>query len=129
MYNDFICRMDWCVKPYSEANHSPVAIVNNKEQHTLIRINALPGQEILLDGSGSYDPDGDSLVYNWWYYPEPGSYPGDVLIKNASGNPAGIVVPLGAVGKEIHIIFEVKDDNPIGSLFDYARVIISVGKP
>ena len=26
--NDFAARMDWCVQPYTEANHHPVAVVN-----------------------------------------------------------------------------------------------------
>ncbi len=28
MWNDFRARMDWCVKPYEEANHNPIAAVN-----------------------------------------------------------------------------------------------------
>jgi MYXO-CTERM domain-containing protein len=26
---------------------------------------AYPGETVVLDGSGSYDPDGDALVYDW----------------------------------------------------------------
>ena len=28
MFNDFRARMDWCVKPYDQANHNPVAAFN-----------------------------------------------------------------------------------------------------
>ena len=55
--NDFRARMDWCVKPYKEANHHPVAIVNGDKGTGIIQINAKPGKVIVLNAGKSYDPD------------------------------------------------------------------------
>ena len=35
-------------------------------------------------------------------------------------------VPTGAGGKQVHIILEVRDRNPIASLYDYCRVVVDV---
>ena len=56
---DFAARADWCVQSYEEANHPPVAV--SKSDLNLI---AKPGNRINLSAKGSYDPDGDDLLYN-----------------------------------------------------------------
>lgn len=67
--NDFAARMDWCVNGYERANHPPVArLAGNTE------VRVKPGEKIILDASGSSDPDGDALQYKWIHYPEPGDY-------------------------------------------------------
>ncbi|MCM2370148.1 DUF1593 domain-containing protein [Aporhodopirellula aestuarii] len=43
--NDFAARMDWCVKPYDQANHNPVAIVNGDKTRGLIEVKASAGTE------------------------------------------------------------------------------------
>ena len=67
--NDFAARLDWCVRPYAEANHPPVAKVDG-ERELQVRV----GETIILDASGSTDPDGDQLSYRWIHYPEPGTF-------------------------------------------------------
>ncbi|MGC6430016.1 MAG: nucleoside hydrolase-like domain-containing protein [Jejuia sp.] len=126
MYNDQICRMDWCVKPFKEANHHPVAVFNGDVSNTIIRGNANTGEIIDLDASKSYDPDDDQLIYNWWIYKEPGTYSGNVLIENNIKSKAKLHIPTGAMGSQIHLILEVKDDNKIAPLFDYRRIVIDV---
>jgi hypothetical protein len=126
MYNDFKCRMDWCVKPYEEANHHPKAVLNGDEKDEISRVTAHPGETINLDASGSHDPDDDPLAFSWWVYKEAGSYPNDVAIAEPDAVATTVTVPDDAAGKQIHVILEVRDKNPIGSLYDYRRIVIDV---
>lgn len=126
MYNDFICRMDWSVKSYEEANHHPKAIFNGNEGDNIIHLVALPGDTVLLDASNSFDTDGDKIEIKWWQYHEAGTYPGNILIPNSHSANTKIFIPTGAAGSQIHIILELKDRNEIASLFDYRRIVIDV---
>jgi len=126
MYANQICRFDWCVKPFSEANHHPIAAINGDASDAILRLKAKAGEELTLDASASADPDGDPLIYSWWQYEEAGTYPGRVFIDGAAAPKAAVHVPTGAGGKQIHIILELRDDNPIASLRDYRRVVIDV---
>ncbi len=128
MYNNQKCRMDWCVKPYSEANHHPVAVLFGNEKNKTVHVEILPGDTLKLDASNSYDPDGDSLLFSWWQYAEAGTYPGTILIHNSNKTKSAIIIPSGAAEKKIHLILEVQDTNTIGPLFDYRRVVIDVLK-
>ena len=85
------------------------------------------GEQLVLDGSASTDPDGDTLKHHWWIYPEACTYMGkDFEFQKATTATIEIVVPKEAKGKTIHIIYELKDENPMVSLTDYRRVILSV---
>ena len=77
MFNNQRCRMDWCVKPYEEANHHPRAVLNGIEDDVITILDADPGQNIDLDASDSRDPDGDPLAFRWWVYGEAGTYGGE----------------------------------------------------
>ncbi|WP_347841294.1 nucleoside hydrolase-like domain-containing protein [uncultured Draconibacterium sp.] len=125
-FNDFQCRMDWCFQPFEKANHNPNAAVNGDRSNRIVFLNAKPGEQILLDGSASSDPDGDELEFLWWCYAEAGTYPEKLELKNAENQTFNFVVPKDAKGKEIHIILEVQDKNEIASLFDYGRIVINV---
>lgn len=127
-YNNFKCRMDWCVKDYENANHHPVAAISGNQKNTILKMNALAGETLEFDASMSYDPDGDELEYNWWIYQEAGTYPGTIPVRNHTKAKSSIEVPSGAGGKQIHLILEVKDNNPIASLYDYRRIVINVNE-
>jgi len=118
--------MDWCVKPFAEANHHPVAAFNGDKRDTIVRLKALGGEELDFDASASTDPDGDELTYSWWQYEEAGTYPGRVFIERADAAKAKAHIPTGAGGKQIHVILEVRDKNLIASLRDYRRVVVDV---
>ena len=126
MFNDLRARMDWCVKEFNEANHNPVAAVNDDKGNDIIHLHASPGQKLTLDASASSDPDGDNITFQWWVYKEAGTYPGSVTITNPDEGMTRVTVPTDSAGKEIHIILEVLDDNPEIGMYDYRRVVLEV---
>lgn len=126
MFNDFQCRMDWCVEEFENANHNPIAAINGDSEEKIHFMNAEAGQTIELDASASYDPDGDTLAFNWWIYDEAGTYEKQVVLNGADMPVASLQVPKDSKGKEIHLILELTDNNKIASLYDYRRVVIEI---
>lgn len=125
LQNDFAARADWCVKSYKEANHPPVV-----NQRQVKDITAKPGAKIKLSVAGSTDPDGNSLSYQWYVYPEPSTFIADgpvskdaVPIYNAYKATASVTAPNGK--GSLHFICAVTD-NGKPALTRYARVIVNV---
>ncbi|MDB4584468.1 DUF1593 domain-containing protein [Draconibacterium sp.] len=125
-FNDFQCRMDWCFQSYEKANHNPVAAVYEDKSNKVVNFKARAGEEIIFDASASSDPDNDKLDFLWWNYFESGTYPKKIDLKKANKSRLKFIVPQDASGKEIHIILEIKDKNPIGSMYDYRRIVVDV---
>ena len=121
---DFQARMDWCVKPFDEANHPPVPVLNGQQGLSAVGIMAKPGQTIELTATGSSDPDRNELSYRWFVYPEVGSFGHDLRIENSSES-ASLTIPADAAGKTVHVILEVHDDG-IPPLTRYRRAVIQV---
>jgi len=127
--NDFAARMDWTIKPYSEANHPPVPRLGHPD-----RLTAKPGEKVTLHAEGSTDPDGDALSYRWFYYSEPGSFTtssartgAPVAIDGADTPTASFTVPTTRVLRNgtMHFILAVTDDGS-PKLTRYRRVIVDV---
>lgn len=127
--NDFMARIEWCVKSYDEANHPPRVVVNGDNSIDVLRIKAKATEVVKLDATGSSDPDGDKLSYEWIYYPEPGTYGGRhdlnaVKIENKNAKNTSLDMPEDvAKGETIHIILIVTD-NGKSNLTRYRRVVI-----
>ncbi len=118
--NDFAARMEWTTKPYAEANHPPVAILNHPD-----RITVHSGEDFALDGRAT-DPDGDSVSLVWFQYPEAGSYKGEVKIKNAENMPhVDLAAPKVDKPETVHFILKVTDKGS-PPLSRYKRVIVTV---
>ena len=117
--NDFAARMDWTTKPYREANHPPVIVL---DQPAAITVQS--GKHFSL-GAHATDPDGDSLTYYWFQYPEAGTYRGS-LDFGAEDMP-GIYMAAPKVDKpeSIHFILRVTDKGT-PPLSRYKRVIVTV---
>jgi hypothetical protein len=116
----FQARMDWCIKPYEEANHEPVAVIDGEAS---IKIN--PGEKVKINAKGSYDPDGDKLSYKWWIYKEAGSYQGKFKLSGEHCEEVTIEIPLDAPAGIIHLILSLTDDGK-PALTSYRRIIITV---
>lgn len=123
--NDFAARMDWSIKSkYEDANHHPIAVLNDDKSRKVLEVPASAGAKIELSTKGSSDPDGDALSYAWSYYKEPGTYGGSVEVANNNESTATVSIPSDAAGKKIHIILEVYD-NGAPNLYAYRRVIVT----
>jgi hypothetical protein len=122
--NDWAARADWCVKSYREANHAPIVNLAVPKD-----IEAAPSSTVKLSVAGSSDPDGDRLSFSWWQYREPGTYKGEVPVRDADKATASIQIPADAKpGDTIHLIAEVTDSGK-PPLTRYTRVIITVRSP
>lgn len=117
--NDFAGRMDWCTKTYKEANHPPVPVVDHKQ------ITVKSGEGFGLDASGSTDPDGDSISFLWFLYPEAGSYKKPINISAENVHSIYVVAPEVEKKETIHIILKVTDKGT-PTLSRYKRVIVTV---
>jgi hypothetical protein len=126
--HDFVARMDWTVKPYAEANHPPIARLAHAPN-----LAARPGERVTLSATGSTDPDGDALAYEWFHYGEPGGFSvqdgrtgAPLKIENAQSPQASFVVPKNAFRLgTLHVILAVTD-NGTPALTRYQRVIVTV---
>jgi hypothetical protein len=128
MWNDLKARMDWCVEPFQKANHHPSACLNSDTTDAITFLSAKAGDQLSFDASGSTDPDGDSLRYYWWIYPEAGrkAYGKELPISHSDAEKIQLSIPGDARGKELHLILEVWDQSDIVPLADYRRVVINV---
>jgi hypothetical protein len=90
--NDFAARMDWTIKDAKNANHNPELVVNGTAGKAPLLVNATVGVPLTLDAAGTRDPDGHTLKYTWFFYPEAGTgIPGHPVF--AGGRP-----PVGGGG-------------------------------
>lgn len=120
LQNDFAARADWCMKDYSNVNHTPDVKLNHAEN-----IYAKPGESVKLSGMAS-DPDGNKLSYNWWQYKEAGTYDKMVNLTNPNESEMKFAVPGDTKsGQTIHFILEVKD-NGTPFLTKFKRVIVTI---
>ena len=119
--NDFAARMDWSIKPYKDANHPPVTVLNHAETFTV-----KSGEHFQLDARGSTDPDGDSLSFYWFQYREAGTYKGPVAFCSAENLArVSLVAPKVEKKETVHFILRVTDKgNP--PLSRYKRVIATI---
>jgi hypothetical protein len=125
--NDFAARIAWSVADaYGDANHPPALSVNGQRGLAPVEITAKPGETIRLSARGSRDPDGDTLRFRWWHYPEPGGQ-AEALQSAAFSAPnapeTSLALPDSAAPQTFHIILEVTDSGT-PPLTRYRRVLV-----
>lgn len=127
--NDFAARMDWTIRPYSQANHPPRVKLAHPD-----RLTAKMGDRVDLSAALSSDPDGDTLSYQWFYYGEAGSFVvsaarsgAPIKIEDADKAKAWFTVPTNRVFRtgSLHVLVAVTDGGT-PALTRYKRVIIDV---
>lgn len=120
--NDFAARMLWTTQSFSDANHPPIPKLAHSDQ-----ITVKSGEQFHLNADGTSDPDGDSISYLWFQYPEAGTYPGIVSFRPYSPNLYDLPVsaPIVKETQTIHFILKVSDKGT-PALTRYKRVIVTV---
>ena len=138
--NDFAARMDWTIKDYAHANHTPTVIVNGQSGSAPIVIHAEVGQPVVLDASTTRDPDDQTLHFSWFHYPEAGGTGTNlsaVTISEEHGPKATVtatavcrdpwlpnIIKCTGTGTA-HVILAVTDDGS-PPLTSYRRIILTV---
>jgi hypothetical protein len=119
--NDFAARMQWTTKSFSECNHPPVPMAVS--DHLTVK----SGQPFHLSAAGATDPDGDSISYLWFQYPEAGTYKGVVSFRPYSPNlyDLPVTAPVVDTIQTIHFILKVTDKGT-PPLTRYKRIIVTV---
>jgi hypothetical protein len=138
--NDFAARMTWTVADFAHANHNPIAVVDGKGGTAPLEMDVTAGQAIILDASGSSDPDaGQALSYRWFHYAEAGLADGNLASLSLAGagtkkltvhvdSPCHALwlpmIPCRGSGVA-HVILAITD-NGSPRLTSYRRVILHV---
>ncbi len=121
LQNDFRARLDWCVRDFAHANHPPVPRVDGE-----LTRGIESGERVILDASSSTDPDGQTLRFQWFHYPEPGTYRGKpIVIENDLSAKASFLAPPVASAQTLHVILVVSDSGS-PQLTRYKRVVFTV---
>ena len=119
--NDFAARMDWTVKPRAEANHPPAPRLRHPAE-----ISVRSGERFELDARGTTDPDGDSLSFFWFQYPEAGTSKAQFQISSAPNMArVGVTAPTVTQAETTHFILRVTDKGR-PPLSRYRRVVVTV---
>ena len=121
IFNNFAARMDWAKN--GKGNRNPVVFINKNKGINPIEIVCKTGEEIKLDASKSFDPDGNQLQFKWWVVSEAGIYSKGIRILNGESPIATVYIPKDVSGQEFHIICQVTDDG-VHNLTSYRRVIL-----
>lgn len=151
---DFAARMQWTVNPSNStgtaSNRQPVAVVNGSCE--TLELSYTFGSSVILDASQSWDPDGDSLSFDWFHYRDPsfrleGNIPrisqnvtfdpvdASGSIVNATPNDNEVsprrsapargpfLIEFNNLAQTIHVILTVRDDRTM-PLVNYRRIIL-----
>lgn len=126
----FRARLDWCIKPYEEANHLPFRKipgrkVNRKSGAAREATRVKAGSRVILKTGAWTDPDGDSLSYNWHILREAGAYGGEITIRQTPREPTYFTAPATGKPETVHLLLTVTD-NGTPFLSRYQRFIFRI---
>lgn len=118
-------RLDYSIKNPDEVNHEPVPIVNGINNKEIGVLETSPGSTIQFDASNSFDPDGDRINYNWFFYAEASTITELPIIMDSSAEKVKFHIPNTLHDGTLHLILELKDLANT-SLKSYKRIIIKI---
>ncbi|MDP9421714.1 MAG: DUF1593 domain-containing protein [Pseudomonadota bacterium] len=119
--NDFAARMDWTTRKPADANHPPVVRLAHSD-----RLTVKSGESVVLSALGTTDPDGDSLSYWWFQYPEAGTLASPIALWAAENLYAtGFTAPAVQRPEQVHFILRVTDKGA-PALSRYRRVVVTI---
>lgn len=118
--NDFAARMRWTTQSYGNANHPPRPVLAHAD-HLTVRA----GSPIRLDATGTTDPDGDSLSYQWFQYGEAGSLKSPLQFGADNQVRVTVMAPDVEQPETVHIVLRVTDKGT-PALSRYKRVIVRI---
>lgn len=123
--SSFENRLDFSIKDPKEVNHEPIIVLDGENSIDISEIESEPGSTITLDASESYDPDGDKISYNWFFYPEASSTVNLPVIGDPSADKIEVNISKSLAGETLHLVLEVEDTGS-PSLKWYKRMVIKV---
>lgn len=124
LQNDFNNRLNWSVNAGNKVNHCPIIKVNLYSNKQIIEFNASSNTRINIDASDTFDPEGDILVFSWWFYTDASDYKKEINIKlTRNKKKISFLIPSDAEGKTLHLILEVTD-NGTPPLTSFKRIVI-----
>ncbi|WP_428334757.1 nucleoside hydrolase-like domain-containing protein [Novosphingobium sp.] len=119
--NDFAARMDWTVTDRAHANHPPTIRLAHGDH-----LAARAGDFVRLSALGTSDPDGDSLSYHWFVYPEAGTCAMAIPLSSADNvYQTSFTAPKVDRACDAHFILRVTDKGT-PPLTRYGRVVVSI---
>jgi hypothetical protein len=119
--NDFAARIGWTTLPYAKANHPPIVRLDHAD-----RLTVTAGRAFALSAEGSSDPDGDSLSFHWFHYPEAGSWKTPITPGGADNiYKVGFVAPNVTREETAHFVVAVTDKGG-PPMTRYRRVIVTI---
>ncbi|KAK8017068.1 hypothetical protein PG993_015257 [Apiospora rasikravindrae] len=132
--HDFAARMQWTTaSDATQNNHAPVAVVNGTCGPDPVKLTYQLGEAVVLDAaSGSWDPDGDELAFDWFHYREVTERMQEGVITKVSEDIAikkldqtgGLASLEPLKNQTMHIILSVVDNKEMG-LTTYRRIILT----
>jgi hypothetical protein len=121
LQNDFRARLDWCVHDFADANHPPVPHVRGP-----LTRGVSGGDTVTLNASSSTDPDGQTLRFEWLFYPEAGTYRGPLPeIRGAASAVASFVAPVVETEATLHALLVLTDSGE-PPLTRYRRLVVTL---
>ena len=118
--NDFAGRMLWTTRTRAEANHAPVVRLAHDAE-----LQVHGGDWVTLDAGPTTDPDGDSLSFLWFGYPEAGTLAVPLELGAQNMRRAGMRIPDVDAPATAHVVVQVTDKGS-PPLTRYGRVVLRI---
>jgi hypothetical protein len=123
---DFAARLDWCVTDrYGSTNHAPVAVIDGDETRSIRQVNTGSGETVRLSAEGSRDPDSQPLRFQWFIYPEAGTYRGTLSLEEPGRATVSFRAPEVSLPQTLHVILSITD-NGSPALTSFRRAVVTL---